>query len=339
MFHNTTGRYWGLVPLLGYDQTLGLWWWQSDGTYYISAAPGIPITVRSGDNCNPSGLLFNGQHYYTVSGGYLWHDGSQWVISSALGCNTEEYSETVDNVTTWYGDAWWSCSTLAGTYTARGSGYINGTAKAVALGKVVGWKSTSQAGVYTPEDGSGVTGNKYAGWIKLTDNNYLTFFEQDTLHNGNPWYLSTSKSIWFDGVNWILSSAKGVKDYTEPPVYTPWISGQLYAVGSRVSYDGKFYRCWRDLSIYPSIYLVNLDWGWDEITHDYSSYIGYWSCATKTGTYSLVWPYVPPTPAPPYFRPSPETRVVSGLQYSLTGADGKVKQTSQLMAQVAQWLA
>lgn len=343
MYHNVTDRYWGNVTLYGYDQTLNLWWWtDGGGTYYISAAPGIPITVDAGANCNPSGFLYNSQPYYSVSGGYLWYDSSisKWVISSALGYKTDEYQEE----STWHGDAWWSSSSLAGSYTARGSGY-GGAAKTVALGKVVGWKSSSKFGVYEPETGSGLTEDKYVGWIYLRDSSMnWNYWEQPTQYNDNPIYKYNyntiyGNEIWFDGENWIMSSAKGVKDYTEPPVYTPWISGQLYAVGSSVSHDGKFYRCWLDLSNYPSTYLTDVGWGWNEITRDYSSYIGYWSCATKVGTYSLVWPYVPPTPGPPYNRPYPETHTISGPQYSGTNSSGTLDQSTQLIAQVAQWLA
>lgn len=216
MFHNTTSRYWGLVTIYGYDQTNSLWWWSSIGPYYISAIPGVPITVDGGSRCNPSGFLYNGQPYYTVSGGYLWYDStiSKWVISSALGYKTDEYSETVDNVTTWYGDAWWSSSSLAGTYTARGSGY-GGTAKAVALGTVVGWKSTSKYGAYTPETGSGLSGNKYAGWLTYQDSSRgETFIDDGTLYNAKPHFAGDGNALWYDGSNWIVSSAKGTKSAT-----------------------------------------------------------------------------------------------------------------------------
>jgi hypothetical protein len=200
--------------LYGYDKTNNLWWWSSNWVYYISAIPGIPIIVDSGANCNPSGLLFNEQPYYIVSSGYLWYDTtiSKWVISSALGYKTEEYSETVDGVTTWYGDAWWSCSTLAGSYTARGSGH-GGATKSVAMGKIVGWKCASQYGVYAPETGSGLTGNKYAGWLAYIDSTRGDHFADDgTLYNSQPYFAGDGNALWYDGSNWIVSSVKGTKD-------------------------------------------------------------------------------------------------------------------------------
>jgi hypothetical protein len=208
MFHNLTNRYWGNTLLYGYDKTNNLWWWSSNWVYYISAIHGIPITVDSGANCNPSGFLYNSQPYYIVSGGVLWHDGSQWVISSALGYKTEEYEED----STWYGDAWWSCGTLEGSYTARGSGH-GGATKFVEMGKVVGWKSNDKYGVYVPETGSGLTGNKYAGWLTFIDSTRGDHFTDDgTLYNGKPYFTGDGNALWYDGSNWIISSVKNTKD-------------------------------------------------------------------------------------------------------------------------------
>lgn len=345
MFHNLTGRHWGLVPLLGYDQDANLWWWSADGTYYISAAPGVPITLDGGANCNPSGRLFNGQHYYTVSGGYLWHDGSQWVISAALGCKTEEYSETIDSVTTWHGDAWWSCGPLAGTYTARGSGKTTGAAKTVAMGTVAGWQSSTQTGVYTPN--TGVAGNKYAGWRRF----------RDAAHKDTPYILTENYKC----------------TYTDPPVYDNYIEEYSYstiAVTESTRYIPGAYN-WADPVYTYTQHIPKNDWyittrnvlfeescdtlngfpvfvgdngkflwndGADWIISDAvgtkNSAVGYWRGAAIPGVLDRVWTAPNPMSTPPVMD-------IDGNAYNLAADDvygESVKMSSQLMAQVAEWL-
>jgi hypothetical protein len=297
-----------------------------------------------------------GPHWYEYL--ILWYDPTlKWVISEALGSKTEEYATNVGGVwdddhgiwvggvTTWHGDAWWSSSSLTGAYTARGSGH-GGATKTVAMGTVVGWQSSNQAGVYTPN--TGVTGSKYAGWIKLSDVPYgFTYWSQPTLYNENVTYKyrysgnQYGSEIWFDGENWILSSAKGVKDYVAPITYPIWVSGTAYATNSKIMYNGILYNLRTDSYwvLHPS-YLTTepstLWWVWERIPQPTS--VGYWSSATLIGTYDLVWPYVVPDQAPTYTPPLP-SRTISGPTYSGTNAYDGIDSGTQLMAQVAQWLA
>lgn len=347
MFHNTTGRYWGNVTIYGYDQTNSLWWWGDGSNYYISEIPGIPITIDAGQNYNPSGFLYNGQYYYDVAIGYLWYDSylTKWIISSAIGYKTDEYSTEINGVTTWYGDAWWSSSSssIVGSYTARGSGH-GGTSKTVALGKVIGWKSASQYGVYTPETGSGLTGDKYAGW--------LTF--KDVAHATSP----------YKQVTITVTTITGETSETTITIVNSYITGQTNA-GTIVTVDGNTTTTVKTEVFGGSNIVTSLEYFTDSGTlynskplfsgtnkklwHDGSNWIiseaagtkdikaGYWSGSSIPGTLSRQWE----TTVPPVTDPvTPDPLDTDRNAYNITRHEynSTTRQVSHLIAQVALWL-
>jgi hypothetical protein len=216
MFHNLTGRYWGTHEVLGYDTVAALWWWKKDAAYYISSIPGVPVTIDDGGRCYPSGLLYNAESYYDLSGTWLWYDGSQWIISDNLGWSTDEYSETVDEVETWYGDDWWSCDNLTGEFAPRGRIKETGDPKTVAFGKVVGWTGETKFGVYSPEDDSELEGDKYAGWLAYRDSvKSQTFVDNGATRNDKPIFANgAGRYLWKGTSAWIISAAVGTKTAT-----------------------------------------------------------------------------------------------------------------------------
>jgi hypothetical protein len=83
----------------------------------------------------------------------------------------------------------------------------------VTAGQIIGWESNTKIGVYTPISGSGLSDNKYVGLRTLIDGT-VTFTETAQTYNNETCFYSSTKAIWYDNTNWILSSAPGVK--TEP---------------------------------------------------------------------------------------------------------------------------
>jgi hypothetical protein len=204
MFRRLTDRTWGTHPVWGYDSVNSRWLWYAsdDSKWYIAEKPVKPLkSVDSGDVPGTpailyaSGLLLKEKDYYSGGGLRIWWNGAKWILNSHLGYGTEErvdVASTTENTTvtttyTYLGDTWWESSSLIGTYAKRGADRIgvrtvvtlNGNTtsdttaqtsrkdKVVSWGKVVGWVAEiGRLGKYTPESDSGLTGDKYVGWIE-----------------------------------------------------------------------------------------------------------------------------------------------------------------------------
>lgn len=310
MLRRLTGRRWGLTDVAG--QLDGLWVWGADDGYYISEKVGRPLTLSGGDSggtSTPSGLLHNGADYWEFDGLCLWWSGSEFVITQGLGIGAFEWLETTttramvgdpDRISTtvtktWRGDVWWSCATLTGEYAPRGAGKepplitVDDVAQprddsAVRPGMTVsdagvqGWFSPSEAGLYTPVEGSGLSSNKYIGWrtLRAGSGQGALFYERPT-HGVDPWFQGTDAAIWnglvtttslnastglpesVTELRWILSPARRSKPFSAPTPPDP-------QTNPPTNNSKGFWAL-------PA-----------------ASYTG----GPPVGDYELVWPYVPP---------------------------------------------
>ena len=216
MYLKSTDLYYGTYPVYYYDSDSNMWIWSISTTYYQSAIIGYPIKIDGATQIYSSGYIYNGYPYYvtTISSViyYVWYstDLAKWIISTYLGYGIREYSSNS-------GDPWWSLSgtTITGTYVKRGNQRSSGSNKVVTAGIIEGRSASALIGIYEPVAGSAVTGNVWIGWKILEDtilDPAIEFIQDEALYNSLETYTSATRSIWFDGSNYIISNAIGTKD-------------------------------------------------------------------------------------------------------------------------------
>lgn len=245
MYHKTTNQKFSIWDVFYHDVTAGTHVWLDGSTYVCSAVVGVPITVDGGSSINPTGFAYNAKQYYTSVGGYnyLWYDSAnaRWIISNILGYGTRETDNGAGASPRYTGDAWFtnSSSSVNGTYVPRGT-LKNGTPpadKTVALGTIIGRSGSSKVGKYSPISGSGLTGDIYVGWYRMTDGT-INYAEKADKYNGQPVMLgdaSPFRSIWYDGSTyWIVSAAAGTAD----PLVGYWRCATQAGTYSRVFTGG-----------------------------------------------------------------------------------------------------
>jgi hypothetical protein len=217
----------------------------------MSAIVGEPIKINDGNRCYATGATtVNGTlDVYETNYGYLYYSNTynEWRITEKFLIKDLEWSESVtagtppSTSTVWLGDVWWSSPTRLGTYSPRGY-HKTVTAErpslTVSSAQVVGWKSenaifNSMYCKYTPVVDSGLTGNKYAGWLTYRDSvKSQTFVDNGATLNDKPIFVNgTGRYLWKDTSAWIISAAVGAKTATAG-----------YWTGS--SLPGTFTRIW-----------------------------------------------------------------------------------------------
>ena len=176
-----------------YDTVAAMWYvYPTVGKSY-KAVIGGGITYFTS-----KGLIYNSTATYNLSGidGYLgtdawslWYDGTQYVISAAVGRSTDEIWTKDDPTDTvsggiYRGDVWWSCATLTGTYAARGS--QRGTTEG-GYGTAATYVLTDYADYFT------LAGDTFAG----TCTGY-GYYAGKTMYVGNKRYLTTGSegAVW-----------------------------------------------------------------------------------------------------------------------------------------------
>lgn len=327
MYHKFTGEYYGESIVHYYDPVEALWVWEFDAVLYLSALLGNPISVAGSSDIYPTGYLYNGKDYYydATSELYIWFDGSDWVMSKALGFYTHN------------GTTWWKYASLVGTYAGQlQRGTYTWVADVVTVsftnhGKLAGDSigvafisgDGTPDGTYTVATASAnsytfaLTGSGTAGIIDCTGGSKaVTAGQIEGWEAGNKFdeYTPVSgSSVTGDKwVGWKILQDGGANEFIQ----------DLDLFGAENTYTGAR-SIWFDSG--SSSYIINSTIG----TKDGA--VGYWSCATLLGTYTR-------THTGGGTAPTPVSYIISLKEYREKRDGATLDTESAYLGQVAVWL-
>lgn len=156
--------------VLGWRSQDSLWWWKNklDNKYYLSTSVGqfikgsasrFTTSVNATDTHNGN-LVWKDSNDYS-----LWYNGTSWIISKRAGYDCYEVNDENEG---WIGSDWYSCSTITGTYTARGSNHGNASIT-LSWDTKDCWQSDTEYGEYSPIGNA--VGTKVVGFPIYKDGN------------------------------------------------------------------------------------------------------------------------------------------------------------------------
>jgi hypothetical protein len=217
------------------------------------------------------------------------------------------------------------------------------------MGKVVGWKSNDKYGVYAPETDSGLTGNKYAGWLIF----------KDAAHATSPYKQVTTTVVT------VTPATEDTEEETETTttIENSYITEQTTA-GTVVTVDGNTTTTVTTALFGGSNIVTSLEYFTEtgtynnkplftgtnkKLWYDGSNWIisaaagtkaiktGYWSGSAILGTLARQWEATAPAVTDPV-TPDPLDTDKNAYNIIIHKYSETIRQTSQLIAQVAQWL-